>query len=341
MIVNLQSNRLAQLLTLSTVIFLTACERPPIDAEQSGYRGTGMLEVINPRLQEDLLASINVPDPLPAVQDSGTRAGDVYQNVQVLGDLDVSQFTRLMTAMTAWVSPEQGCAYCHAGNNFAEDSVYTKVVARRMIQMTQDINSSWSNHVGDTGVTCYTCHKGENVPGEIWYEHPGPRRAAGFTADSAGQNTVAPAAAFSSLPYDPFSPYLLDDTEISVIPGKALPVKGAPTLPATKQTEETYALMMHMADGLGVNCTYCHNSRAFADWSESSPARVTAWFGIRMARTINTDYIVPLTEELPEGRLGPLGDAPKTNCATCHGGLNKPLNGANMLQYHPELAGND
>ena len=341
MLVNIQSTRLMQVLTLSMVVFLAACERPPVDSVQQGFRGTGMVEVTNPRIAEELQESLVVPEPLPTVQNSGQLAGDVYQNVQVLGDLDVAQFTRFMAAITAWVSPEEGCTYCHAGNNFAEDNVYTKTVSRRMIQMTWEINSDWDNHVGATGVTCYTCHKGENVPGEIWYENPGPRQAAGFTADSAGQNTIARAAADSSLPYDPFTPYLLGDTQIQVIGAEALPQTDGSTLPATKQTEETYSLMMHMSDALGVNCTYCHNSRAFSDWSQSSPARMTAWYGIRMARALNTDYIQPLTSELPDNRLGPLGDAPKVNCATCHGGMNQPLMGANMLEAHPELAGDD
>ena len=40
-------------------------------------------------------------------------AKDIYQNVQVLGDLTEDNFNRLMAAMTNWVSPDQGCAYCH------------------------------------------------------------------------------------------------------------------------------------------------------------------------------------------------------------------------------------
>ena len=39
-------------------------------------------------------------------------------------------------------------------------AIYTKAVARRMIQMTRNINSEWTEHVGNTGVTCYTCHVG-------------------------------------------------------------------------------------------------------------------------------------------------------------------------------------
>ena len=34
-----------------------------------------------------------------------------------------------------------------------------------------------------------------------------------------------------------------------------------------------YEVMMQMSAGLGVNCTYCHNSRAFYDWGQSLPAR--------------------------------------------------------------------
>ncbi len=77
----------------------------------------------------------------------GPKAGAVYKNVQVLGDLSVGQFTRLMVSITNWVAPTQGCAYCHNTANMAEDSVYTKVVARRMIQMVQHINADYQPHV--------------------------------------------------------------------------------------------------------------------------------------------------------------------------------------------------
>jgi len=43
------------------------------------------------------------------------------------------------------------------------------VVARRMIQMTQRINVDWKPHVADTGVTCYTCHRGNNIPANVWF----------------------------------------------------------------------------------------------------------------------------------------------------------------------------
>ena len=95
--------------------------------------------------------------------------------------------------------------------------------------------------------------------------------------------------------------------------------------------------MMHQSEALGVNCTYCHNSRSFSAWDQSSPARTKAWYGIRMVRDVNNAYLEPLGPTYPPHRLGPLGDAPKANCATCHQGANKPLLGANMLKDYPEL----
>jgi photosynthetic reaction center cytochrome c subunit len=87
-----------------------------------------------------------------------------------------------------------------------------------------------------------------------------------------------------------------------------------------------------------VNCTFCHNTRSVAQWDTSTPNRVHAWYGIRMVRDLNQDYMTPLTSTFPRNRLGILGDAPKINCATCHNGANKPLNGANVIEPYPELS---
>jgi photosynthetic reaction center cytochrome c subunit len=64
---------------------------------------------------------------------------------------------------------------------------------------------------------------------------------------------------------------------------------------------------------------------------------VTAWHGIRMARELNLEFMVPLTTTFPANRLGPGGDVAKVNCATCHQGAHKPLYGAEMAKHHPEL----
>ena len=322
------------LLTIG-MLTLTDWDAPPIETEQIGYRGLGMVQVSNPRDNAVLQAANAVPEPPWELDTSGDKAGDLYENVQVLGDLSDDQFNRLMAAITEWVSPEQGCAYCHNEENYAEDNVYTKIVARRMLQMTQAINANWTDHVVDTGVTCYTCHRGQPVPANIWFKEPDT--ATGMVGNKAGQNSPSPAVALASLPNDPFTPFFGENAAanpIRVIGNTALPSGNRKSI---KQTEWTYGLMMHMSDSLGVNCTYCHNSRSFFKWEQSTPQRVTAWHGIQMVQSLNGEYLTPLGPEYPENRLGPTGDAPKLSCATCHNGVNKPLYGAKMAADYPSL----
>lgn len=313
---------------------LSACERPPVQSVQTGFRGTGMDQIYNPRT----LAAQNataLPEALPTVPADGPKAAQVYQNVKVLGHLSVGEFARVMTAMTTWVSPQQGCTYCHNAQNFADDSMYTKQVARRMIEMTQHVNQDWKSHVADTGVTCYTCHRGNPVPKEVWFEAGKDKQSTRLSGNKAGQNTPSASAAWSALPVDPFTPYLGQAKDVKVIGTTALPNGNRAS---TKQTEFNYSMMMHMSGALGVNCTFCHNTRSFASWETSTPQRATAWYGIRMAQDLNASYLTPLTSNFPVSRLGPNGDVAKVNCATCHQGAYKPLNGASMLKAHPELA---
>jgi photosynthetic reaction center cytochrome c subunit len=150
-----------------------------------------------------------------------------------------------------------------------------------------------------------------------------------------GQNIAAKSVAYSSLPYDPFTPFLSQDNDIRVIGDTVLPQGNRNSI---KQAEWTYGLMMHMSDALGVNCTYCHNTRSFYSWDQSAPQRTTAWYAIRHVREMNNDYVTPLGEVLPASRKGPLGDPYKIYCATCHQGAYKPLYGAAMLKDYPSLA---
>jgi len=321
-------------LAAGLVAGLAGCERPPVETVQSGYRGTAMEQIINPRA-DALKAEHNIlPAAIPAAPADGPLASSVYQNIQVLKDLNVAQFTRVMLAITQWVAPpDQSCNYCHT-SNMASDDRYTKVVARRMLQMTRHINSDWKDHVAATGVTCYTCHHGNAVPKNVWFTNPGESSSTGLIANNAGKNV--PSIGLSSLPYDPFTRFLLDDKNIRVISLAPLPNGNRASI---KQTDITYALMIHMSESLGVNCTYCHNTRSFAVWDASTPKRTTAWYGIRLVRDLNNHYLVPLTHTFPEHRLGVLGDVAKVNCATCHQGVFKPLYGESMAKDYPELQG--
>jgi photosynthetic reaction center cytochrome c subunit len=329
------SVRMRQVIGLALVgLLLAGCERPIPETVQSGYRGTGMVQVYNARLLEVKTDLNQPPAVLPAADAAGPKASQVYKNVQVLGDLSVGEFTRLMVSMTNWVAPNEGCAYCHAVQNFADDGKYTKVVARRMVEMTQHINADWQPHVAKTGVTCYTCHRGEPVPSAIWFKPDQQPYGSNFMGDKAGQNEPSPVVNLSSLPSDVFTPFLLGSENIRLNGPTALPSGNRQSI---KQAEWTYGLMTHMSTALGVNCTYCHNTQSFQNWENSPPQRTTAWHGIRMARDLNLTFMEPLTEVFPAHRKGPMGDVAKLNCATCHQGAYKPLNGAPMAKDFPEL----
>jgi photosynthetic reaction center cytochrome c subunit len=314
-------------------VLVAGCEHPPVETVQRGYRGLGMEAVVNPRRLEDMVAANMPPAASPPAPAAGPKASEIYKNVHILGDLSVAEFTRLMAAITAWVSPEQGCTYCHDAANFADDSLYTKKVARIMLAMTQRTNEDWQAHVGNTGVTCYTCHRGQPVPAEVWTTDPGPRHAKGIAP--AQQNIASPTVASASLPYDPLTPFLEEDYDIRVISESALPQGSRKSI---KQTEWTYGLMMHFSDSLGVNCTHCHNSRSFFAWDQSPPERTKAWHAIRQVREMNNVFINSTADILPDTRKGPLGDPLKVSCKTCHQGAYRPLYGAQMLKDYPSLA---
>jgi hypothetical protein len=99
-------------------------ERPPVETVQRGHRGTGMVQVYNPRTVAGLVEANQVPGSVPYAGDEGAKAGAVYENVRVLGDVSAGEFTRLMVNMTEWVAPAQGCAACHNVADFADDSLY-------------------------------------------------------------------------------------------------------------------------------------------------------------------------------------------------------------------------
>jgi photosynthetic reaction center cytochrome c subunit len=314
------------------------------------------MEVINTKEEVDQRLEANsVPPSLPPASQDGQLSVDAYKNVQVLGHLPSGEFTRLMTAMSLWVAPDNGgCSYCHApqrdakGNvmkdedghpmadaaNMQSDELYTKRVARRMLQMTMRINGNWKDHVKTTGVTCYTCHRGNPVPKSIWFDEPEmatryqgiPRPAIASVAEGPG---------LSSLPHGFLRPFLASNENIRIQSTESM---GSTDRSSIKQAEWTYGLMMYISDSLGVNCTYCHNSRSFGVWDASPTTRDTAWFGIRMVRELNAEYLEPLAVTLPAERHGPMGDGPKVGCKTCHQGAYKPLLGASMLADYGVLA---
>ena len=322
---------------LAGAALLGACQLGTKTAQQNGYRGTAMDQI---RLVSDTkkVDPINVvpPPPYDPPPPGGRPAREAFQNVQVLGDVSEDQFTYTMASITQWIAPEQGCNYCHNPANMASDELYTKKVARRMLQMTRAINTGWASHVKQTGVTCYTCHRGQAIPSENW-ALPAAGNPDTILGNLHGQNKPMISTAYSSLPNQAVAKYLIGPNapSIRVDSNTSHPTPADKT--SVMDTESTYGLMMHASTALGVNCTHCHNAASFRAWDISRPQRVQAWYGIRMVRDINGTYIGSLAGVFPKNRLGPMGDPLKVNCTTCHRGVNKPLNGVSMVKDYPAL----
>ncbi len=316
---------------------LSGCELGKKQATQTGYRGNGMEQIVDLKHIAKAAAIPASAYPLPA--DGGPSAGSAYQNLKVLNNISKDRFDHIMAEISQWVAPPaQGCTYCHNPANMASDEKYTKVVARRMLQMTMNINGKWASHVQNVGVTCYTCHRGNAVPDYKWAEAMGTPHPGSIVGNRHGQNAPEAGVGYASLPYDPFDNYLKGTHDVRVAGKTALHQPGT-TGASIKDAEATYGLMMHISKSLGVNCTYCHNTQSLGAWPLSRQQRVTANYGIRMVRDLNDEYITSLTNVFPAYRKGPHGDPYKINCMTCHQGLSKPLGGVSMLKDNPQLKG--
>ncbi len=79
-----------------------------------------------------------------------------YTNLKVLKSGE-----HLMEVMRTFnVSLRAECATCHVASDFASDAKPMKLMARQMIQMTEGLNAT----LGNGRVTCYTCHRGDEIP---------------------------------------------------------------------------------------------------------------------------------------------------------------------------------
>ena len=303
---------------------------------QTGPRGTGMsvpeFNAMRFEPDPDLDKLVTFDPIIPAPGDP--LAKDAIENAEpLLGDLTVANYERLVTAMRTWT----GITDLLSG-----EENYQTVVARRMIQMTQNINENWDGHVNaneEVGVTCFTCHRGQPVPSEIWFNISPVNEAAGGWASV--QNQATSISQSTSLPSNALEVYLTDYEAVNVHDLESR-VEGVPNdidVASIHKTEQTYALMNYFSNSLGVNCVFCHNSRAFYDPGQVTPQWATALLGRQMVIELNQEYLIPLEAEYPPERLGPIyADAPKAACKTCHKGYQQPLQGTNVIADWPELA---
>jgi hypothetical protein len=108
---------------------------------------------------------------LPAI--SGAQAPTPEKvdgpNIKVLTGLYAQQFQDEMNLIVQGLGVN--CQTCHVRGNFASEEKPLKQTARRMLEMTTALNKQYFPDYKPKGgesvlgrVTCYTCHKGEQMP---------------------------------------------------------------------------------------------------------------------------------------------------------------------------------
>ena len=326
-------------------IFVPQWTYPQRGNRELGFPPTSMIQFSHGQMPEPV-AQI-APAPLPPAEAGSVPATQAYKNVQVLTDVSAGEFMRLQHAITQWVSPQQGCNFCHTGANYAADDKPQKAAARLMLRMVRHINASWAQHVQPSGVTCFTCHRGHPVPAETWFPSPpAPQRTIVAKQENWRESADTVRKFFPDASWDE---YFIEATPISVQSSTALPGNTVATQIVAKRV---YEMMMQMSEGIGVNCGYCHNSRVFESWQQSTPQRWTGYSGLRLTQDLNRHFLLPLAPMIPQTRtlvhetglpVLPVRDTGAQTgnglvvCATCHYARPQPLDGARMLQDYPGL----
>jgi recombination DNA repair RAD52 pathway protein len=99
---------------------------------------------------------------------------DKFKNLQVLPkNITADSLDKIMDGFNAGLGVD--CKFCHSWNQeiykmeFEKDIKPEKEIARKMMQMTMDINKKYFQFNEDVNaaqvqaVTCYTCHKAEPI----------------------------------------------------------------------------------------------------------------------------------------------------------------------------------
>lgn len=88
-----------------------------------------------------------------------------YKNLQVLPkNTTKEQMHDIMEAYSTSLNVK--CSFCHIKGNMASDSLDEKVIARKMIIMTNEINEKYFGKDSGT-VGCMTCHNGKTNPSDM------------------------------------------------------------------------------------------------------------------------------------------------------------------------------
>src|ERR1044072_1122721 len=140
--------------------------------------------------------------PTPSPPPQSNRAGDRFENVQVLGDISPADFYATMHLARASLGTT--CDHCHDPQHYEADTKPAKVTARRHMRMVLDVNKNVFE--GRTVVTCNSCHRGSLLPVAV------PTVEQGLKPDS----TRAAGAAAKELP----TPAQITDRYVAAVGGR-------------------------------------------------------------------------------------------------------------------------
>jgi photosynthetic reaction center cytochrome c subunit len=94
--------------------------------------------------------------------------GGAPKNLKILKPEDVNRNMRNFTQ-----SLGVRCDFCHVPPDMSSDDKPQKVTARTMLTMVHDINTKLGATDEKQVVTCYTCHRGKNMPDTAPPANPG------------------------------------------------------------------------------------------------------------------------------------------------------------------------
>ncbi|MGH9559228.1 MAG: c-type cytochrome [Bryobacteraceae bacterium] len=103
--------------------------------------------------------------PLCAQEQGKKRQLPNPTNLKVLHATTAAEILPIMRSFTTALGVR--CSFCHVEGNFASDENPKKEVARHMILMARDINQTINTAAKTENkryVSCYTCHRGDEVP---------------------------------------------------------------------------------------------------------------------------------------------------------------------------------
>lgn len=125
-------------------------------------RVTGLAAVIAAPIV--LLTIWSIAQETPAVTTKEKTSSEQFKNIKVLKDLPASKLIPMMHTINT--SLGVNCDFCHVmGPNhtgFEKDDKPTKIMARKMITMTQKLNKNQKILGGQA--TCFMCHHGSPEP---------------------------------------------------------------------------------------------------------------------------------------------------------------------------------